>query len=500
MITSFRRAIRKTRSVDNEPLRQLPELPPELWLAIIRESTTTCSHPDPLDLTHSVSFLHSPHSPSLTKLRLDQYRETMRQKCTLSLVSRRWHAITEEVLFEYVWISRAPQATALARTLKEQSSQGNAQHSGVFIRRLHIATPMLERCHPRDLHTILDFAPNLIVYSDYRSVRRNFHEEKDRLRSSPEQLFSALTHSSSSLRRLSWTNYDVSFYLHTSPMLGATALNLEYLELNFCSPDLHSMSRSNPPANTSTYSLTLPALRSLKVTLDNATFSVLATWSMPTLRNLSVLSADFSYTGPGFSQFFIIHGPKLVQLELVHSSSTIEEHYLTVPPNHVPSSTGGLSLASWCPNLEEFICSADAEWNWQNPDWIAPHVLLPSHPHLKFIGIRDIDKRLLDDISFAPNSSPDDARTFFMLLEQIGSILRAEAFPSLRYIRDLSWESHGMRQSGGLQRGGKRILKFWNHVLEDCGRRGVWLEDYRGLNIALRNLQEVEAKVWRNKS
>lgn len=424
----------------------------------------------------------------------------MRQKLDLTLVSKLWNEWAQEVLYEFVWISRASQAKALAMTLLSQSCRVSGAQGGKYIRRLHIETPTLERCCPTDVRTILDYAPRLIVYSDYRSVRRNLYEESCNPRSSPEQLFSALTHANNSLKRLSWTNYDdVSFHLNISPRLETTAANLEYLELNFCSTHLHEMFPSSPPPFSvppSSIFLTLPALRSLKVTLDNATFSVLSTWSMPALQNLSVLSADFSYAGTGFSQFFIIHGPNLMQLELGHSSSTIEEHYLTTPPHHPNPTNRVIPLAEWCPNLREFICSADAEWNWQHPDWISPHILLPRHPRLQFIGIRDMDKRLRDDMALAPQ---DDERPFFRLLEQIGTMVRKEAFPSLRYIRDLSWGSDVMRRGGGAVCEGRRgwgkelrVLRFWGDVLQRCRERGVWLEDWRGVNVTARDLKRAE--------
>jgi hypothetical protein len=277
-----------------------------------------------------------------------------------------------------------------------------------------------------------------------------------------------------------------------SPVLAAgIAANLEFLELTFCSTHLQSMyptrtrastlssSTLDCPISSSTQStdteitLSLPALRSLKVTLDNATFLVLATWDMPLLAHLSVLSSDFSYslhsssgTSPsGFAQFFITHGAKLTQLELGHSSATIEEHYLTAPVSASASTTGASDpeygqggLATWCPNLTQFICSADAEWNWQNPDWIAPHVLLPSHHAIEFIGIRDLDKRLKDDMELAmalahgeDGDGYGQGREFFMLLEQIGSMVRREAFPSLRCIRDMSWGSDLMRKGRGFR-------------------------------------------------
>ncbi|KAG6883652.1 hypothetical protein C0993_004903 [Termitomyces sp. T159_Od127] len=448
----------------------------------------------------------------------------MRAKTRLALISKAWLAYAQEIIFESVWISRAREARALAQVL---SGTGPHAGCGKFIKRLHIETPTLERCDPADLRTILDCAPQLEVYSDYRSVRRNTSDVNpcgSRSRSSPRELLSALAHPNNSLRRLSWTNYDdVSFHLHMSPMLETAAAHLEFLELTFCATHLQSIAKSSSLSlHTSIYSssssldftpitLTLPSLRSLKVTLDNATFEVLATWLMPSLRNLSVLSADFSYASSGFSHFFAVHGPKLIQLELGHSSSTIEEHYLTSPWHPTPAPSLSIPLAEWCPNLKEFICSADAEWNWQNPDWIAPHVLLPTHPSLELIGIRDIDKRLRDDRA-----------EYFGLLEQVGSLLRREAFPSLRYVRDMSYESDGMRRgvrpvreraenSRVKRRFGFRVrergregeegvsmetvmvLRFWERVLERCKEAGVYLEDYKGVNVTVRDLKRAEA-------
>ncbi|KAG6816568.1 hypothetical protein H0H87_004928 [Tephrocybe sp. NHM501043] len=462
----------------------------------------------------TVSFLSLTHSHCHLYQRLAYYRTTMHTKTVLTLVCKDWHAYAQDVLYEFVWISRATEARALARTL-------TGTGSGKFIKHLHIETPTLERCDPADLRTILECAPGLEVYSDYRSVRRNIYNEKCDSRSSPRELLSVLAHPNNSLRRLSWTNYDdISFHLHMSPMLETTAANLEFLELTFCSTHLHALASSSSvdcllytPDN---ITLTLPALRSLKVTLDNATFAVLATWTMPSLRNISVLSADFSYASSGFSHFFRVHGPKLNQLELGHSSSTIEEHYLTSPQ---PVSTNGsqpfsIPLAAWCPNLIEFICSADAEWNWQHPDWIAPHVLLPTHPSIQLIGIRDIDKRLRED-------SGAQSQQYFGLLEQMGSLLQRDAFPALRFIRDMSWESDKMRRGvyasestarlGRFGMIGKKrrhafeeeklvvsretvqVLRFWECVLVRCRAAGVWLEDYTGVNVTLRDLRRAEA-------
>ncbi|KAJ6605971.1 hypothetical protein B0H10DRAFT_587068 [Mycena sp. CBHHK59/15] len=422
------------------PRNPLPELPPELWILILEYSTypsctpsassADCAAPPP-SLELPASFLSPALTPTSLSPRLLHYRKTMRHKRSLTLVSKNWHSYAQPVLYAFVWIARAAQARLLARTLLAYPGAGRC------LRRLHIETPALERCNPDDLRTILDCAPGLEVYSDYRSVRRSFVE-----RCGPEQLVAALAHGGA-LRRLSWTNYDdpalVGLGLGLGCAGGHMGARLEYLELNFVSSAVECAPAPAAGVEAGARGLVLPALRTLKVTLDNATFAVLATWGLPALRNLSVLSADFSYASAGFARFFHVHGPALRQLELGHSTSRIEEHYLTAPRDGV---VGAPSLAEWCPHLEEFVCSADAEWNWQNPDWIAPHLLLPAHPTVTLIGIRGIDARLW-------GAHDGDGDAFFGLREQVESLLRREAFPKLKYVGYERGERYAQARHGG---------------------------------------------------
>ncbi|KAJ7346208.1 hypothetical protein DFH08DRAFT_914963 [Mycena albidolilacea] len=482
-----------------QPSHPLPELPPELWILILEYSTypsspggeITAYAPEP-SVELPSSFLSTALTPASLAPRLAHYRASMRHKRNLTLVSKQWHQYAQPVLYSFVWLARAAQAKALALTLLCQaccldpaSGPATDTSAGRFIRRLHIETPALERCNPADLRAVLAYAPALEVYSDYRSVRRG---------ALSADLLGALAQGGA-LRGLSWTNYDdpalvglgVGLGMGVGVGLGHMGGRLEYLELNF-------VSSAEGPAKAhfdlamggaGAEALSLPALKTLKVALDNATFAVLSTWDLPALRNLSVLSADFSYASAGFRRFFAVHGARLRQLELGHSSAHIEEHYLTAPPPTAAGANGGgaahgLSLAEWCPHLEEFVCSADAAWDWQHPDWIAPHLLLPAHPTVTLIGIRGIDARLWDG----------DA-AFFGLRAQVESLLRREAFPRLRYVRDLSAGSDALRRG----RGGMRVVKFWEGVLERCRREQVWLEDWRGWNVTSGSLRRARARV-----
>ena len=363
-----------------------------------------------------------------------------------------------EFLHEFIWITKSSQAKALAfKLLLEDVNESTKVSSGRFIRLLHIETSTLDRCAPIDIKNILDYASQLVVYTDRHSVQQNIFLDPDP-RCTQERIFSLLARSRKDLRKLSWKNYDETpLYMQMSPLFDQPCA-IEYLEITSMSPDFAAYGL--PPYLPS---INLPALRSLKVELDDFTFSILAAWKMPRLQSLSVVSCEFNYRGRGFADFFQTHGPSLNQLELGHSSSLIESHMIELPE---------FELAKWCPNLRQFICSADAEWHWQTPDWIPPHILFPTHPLVNFIGIRGIDKRLAEC---------DDT---FVLLEQLSS-LRTAAFPSLRFIRDLSAESNTMR----CNRPSVRVLTFWSRLLRICQDQGVWLEDFHGVNITHRSLK-----------
>ncbi|KAI0722550.1 hypothetical protein C8Q76DRAFT_365271 [Earliella scabrosa] len=485
----IRSKFRRPRTQTSNDAR-LPFVPPEVWGLIIQHACLF--HHDPLDTSQELSFLES------SSTQLATYRMCMSTKTNLSLVSKQWNALTRSYLYEFVWISRAAQAKSLARTLLMEYVE-DLPSSGKFIRRLHIETPALERCAPADLRTILDYSPQLSIYSDHHSVQRNMLEDSPDPRCSPEEILKLVAQPK--IRRLSWTSYDdVPFELRMAPLVQNLTTRLEYLELSSRSPNLHSFNILAGSASSGgnfehlQMNVQLPSLRALKVSLDNNTFAVLASWDMPALTNLSVLSSDFSYTGEGFSRFFQAHGRKLIQLELGHSSSLIEEYYLTTPQHLVAlqqqqQQQPSVPLAEWCPNLREFICSADAEWHWQSPDWIAPHILLPAHPRVELIGIRDIDTRLREDpISpvdaerwYEAFENDDDISDtpYFLLYEQISSLLRGDAFPNLRFVRDLSAESHKMR----MERPHPRILQFWKKVVARCAERAVWFEDCTGVNV-----------------
>ncbi|KAI0693408.1 hypothetical protein BC835DRAFT_1074700 [Cytidiella melzeri] len=437
----------------------------ELWGAVIKHACL--AHLDPLDTTHELSFLEHSSSP------LDTYRVSIKDKLSYCLVSSQWNAYAKEFLYEFIWISSASQAKSLAHLLILQSLQESLSY-GSYIRRLHIETPVLQLCAPADLRSILENAPGLCIYSDHHSIQRSLYDDG---RCSSEEILKLVAQPK--IRRLSWTCYsDAPLQPRLIPLWTNLAANLEFLELSSCSPNVHTtvLPVVASASAGSGMDVRLPSLRSLRMSLDDEAFAVLSSWDMPQLSHLSVLAADFSHTDPGFASFFRAHGCKLVQLELGHAPSLTEDHYLTTPPSarSLPPSNRRMPLAEWCPNLREFICAADAEWHWQSPDWLPTHCLLPSHPSVELIGIRGIDIRLRDD--------PDllSGEAYFTLHEQLSSLLHVDAFPALKFVRDMSSGIDLMRSG----RPGARVLQFWERLVRTCKKRGVWLEDHAGINVS----------------
>ncbi|KAF8805915.1 hypothetical protein BYT27DRAFT_7191829 [Phlegmacium glaucopus] len=277
----------------------------------------------------------------------------------------------------------------------------------------------------------------------------------------------------------------------------------------------------NIDVNPSPLSLSLPSLHSLRIPLTSPTLLVISTWSLPSLQSLCVVSIDFTgWRRMGFKKLMDVHGGGLLRFEIVGGGESVEEEgWITEredalygvghPTNHPRYQH--LHLPSTSPNLKHFICSSNAsEWNWETPDWIAPHVLMPEHFGVEMIGVWGLEGRVIrggdweegrggggsvgagmgagsggrgndvrglrrrtintwttsrwngqhstssDDSSYTlrqdeeENQHEFEERPFFMLQEQFGSLLRREAFPSLVCIRDMSWESDLIRRSVGI--------------------------------------------------
>ncbi|KAJ7710770.1 hypothetical protein B0H17DRAFT_1190462 [Mycena rosella] len=409
----------------------------------------------------------------------------MLHKRNLALVSRRWHEYAEPLLYSVIWIFCSRQARALRHALVGGSSPRflplsttTGTNAGRFVRQLYIS--ISEPSTVKDVHTILKYALQLEVYSVDRTASCG----------PPGCMLRPALKRCRRLRCLRWSNYEDPSLARMSLELRG-CMGLEYLELTGAKPPSVA-DMVTPPSGGS---LILPKLHTLKVAHDNltiydTTFLALSTWKMPALRHLIVTAPDFSCaTEEGFTALLRVHGVSLQQLEL--SVSFQDEFYVPITRTRTttpPAEFDAQALSAWCPQLQVFICSADSDWDWGNPDLIAPHVLLATHPTVESIGIRGIDKWLWD------NSAQCEQDLFAALDDQIRYFLSREAFPSLRYIRDMSRDSDLIRR--GIWPWRRRpedvmpenfqrdlVLRFWDDFLCKCSGEGLELQDWLGRKI-----------------
>ncbi|KAF6747600.1 hypothetical protein DFP72DRAFT_1147506, partial [Ephemerocybe angulata] len=484
-------------------------LPTEIWAQILRDASTPHDpffNPDPNnpDSLIPTSFLHSQHSHGHL---LSAYKNSMRFKCSLALVSKTWFWAVQPILFGFIWITTTRDAERLAALILKRLTTSRAFKGasgrntlppvddpvGLYIRRIHLETSSHDRCPPSLLLVILENAPFLQVFSDNHSIRRNPNYDSLARQIHDTDVLAVLLNPDSEtlLRQLSWTIYDsrceagttISYYHHIiEPRLISAGSQLRRLELNLCLKSIGGTGRSflDAALNTSTHTppidympnnseaptLELSQLRTLKVTVDDASLHILAKWSMPQLRNLCIVSGDLPHIGMGLRSFLQSHGERVFQLELGHheSRSAGEEYWVTDPPtSHAGRGSGssraasGSPLAELCPYLSELICDASPSITYQPTGWAAPHALLQSHPTLRLIGIRNLDVTIREGLEMleqrdrtarrsdtgdtsASGSATEDnvGDVWHELLGQMKRLLDRDAFPRLAVMRDMS--------------------------------------------------------------
>ena len=180
--------------------------------------------------------------------------------------------------------------------------------------------------------------------------------------------------------------------------LGSTLLNRRFEPGLLTSLDF-DINKNTP------FSLTLPFLHSLRIPLTSPTLLVVATWSLPSLQSLSLVSIDFTgWRRMGFKKFMEVHGGGLISFEIVGGGESGEEEgWITERENGIGHPTSSvhhqqqnLHLPSTSPLLKHFVCSTNAsEWNWETPDWIAPHVLMPEHFGVETIGVWGLEDKVV---------------------------------------------------------------------------------------------------------
>ena len=266
------------------------ELPPELWIIILRWATY------PLD-----GYPASHYEPFRTSS--EKFEEPLRTKLVLVQVCRLWRALATVFLYEDVRFRRDSRSLkAVLADYQLADSETFQSHSlGKFVHRLELSYTQTATERPGDTHDvveILDSCPSLTTL-----VRPFFEALPDFVRYE----FPAEIVSLSSLTRLEWWHYNnaarsggincLMDVLRNAPSLQYLALGGEFW--------MNSMNLDSQ--------IRLPALTTLRLKRVNALFVwQIRRWELPSLVHVVV---DFPADHGGLEELWDHYGNQLCTVE-----------------------------------------------------------------------------------------------------------------------------------------------------------------------------------------
>ncbi|THH01192.1 hypothetical protein EW145_g6960, partial [Phellinidium pouzarii] len=316
------------------------KLPTELWKEIFIHATEVeggydTSYMSPFEFSDIVDGYN---------VFLKQLSVNHRTKQTLCLVSKRWRAIAQELIFEYLFLQDTYDWTKLADGL-EESKRIDVEHgghgAGWYVKRLEVSTMSWNEALGSAAARVIRCCPNLRVvtvgaFEEYGGV--------------PAELVRAVFETCPrNLRSLDWT-------CDLGPAQTALMLSLlpraEQLHALFLCVQ-HDISNSIIKRLEGLKQKRLPHMHTLEVlSPDNdpsVVLTLMASWELPALRQL-VLCGQTDLDDA--RTFFAAHGPKLQTLEFDYAGEP-EEPVGSDPPDRGPG-----MLFARCPNLKEVVLHA----------------------------------------------------------------------------------------------------------------------------------------------
>ncbi|KAF6744144.1 hypothetical protein DFP72DRAFT_1078989 [Ephemerocybe angulata] len=358
-----------------KPSITLPEIPPEIWIEILRQATDV---PDSLE-----------------------HPQLLITKRYIVRVCREWYAIGMPFLYEHVSITRPRHVHQLSETLSKTMTRGEVNEPlafGCFVKRLDLTAAALDSVVWSDegcgtsLRQVLDLTPNLVTL--------NMPSTSSLLRQI-EQIPRAVI---PGLRNLNWTSTG------TSSKSGYQVFQTEFLDSHPHIENMNLISLYPAPHFEDKYSHMWPSIRRLNCPsrmMEETRWQ----FSFPNLED-----AYFFVGFNGFDRldsFCVAHGRLLKVIHLndykLWGSSDMTQ--------------GFLSLRDWCPMLEEI--------NFTSPhSCVIPSQAVAStvtHQGIHTVGFhastRQLSKQkakdfLQDIITWAQSPATPNARTLRLISEE----------------------------------------------------------------------------------
>lgn len=369
----------------------------------------------------------------------------------LNKTSKLFHSLVEEFVFEDVLLSSVESVNKFAELVSRD-------RVGWWVRKLKISFASqwsgstIRPAHASGVARILASCPRIVVYEDALLSGAG---------GVAADVLAALT-ARDSLRAIGWTGdaFPSTTDLRT---LVESLPSLDTLHLHGCNPGVRT-DRSLPPPPTPTPA-NIPSLQSLSLRLPEIRgadmFPLLTTAAVPSLTHLTLVGT-FHFGGTvaantaALRQFFEIHGPQLVSLDVRDDGRF--------------SPAGPLvEFLERCTKLKEITYPVS---------WTPP---LCAMSEVETVGLRTIAPDLL------LSASLETGQAARVALEYLGAhldMLVGGSFPKLRTIRFLDDEIlGGYSQLKGLL--SPRALSYLTGFHAQCASLGITTLDSRGVAFRL---------------
>lgn len=352
-------------------------------------------------------------------------------KQTICLVSRKWRAIAQELIFEYLFLQDGFDWHALAEGLEASRGVDEAQGArgaGWYVKRLEICALQWTEKSTHSAARVIRCCPNLRVITI--GIMGNPGN------SLPQEVVNAVFHSpcACSLRCIEWSS-DLGPQTEMVFKSLPQAVNLESLFLCVQQPF---------EPNNAVIGLSLPKLHTFEIVSVEedirGVLKVMATWELPSLRRIVFTGL----TGTeALIPFFTAHGPQLSILE-----------FDVLGDNGDP-------ILRLCPLVSELVLHVH---------WAHVHKFSSNHPGVQRVGLRGLNFRDHRNRDSYVHAALESLKRCFHTILVLGR------FPSLQLVRLLDFEQSVF----GRRSWSTSDVVTWAFWVTRFERLGVRLEDHEG--------------------
>ncbi|KAF5314627.1 hypothetical protein D9611_007142 [Ephemerocybe angulata] len=409
-----------------KPSVTLPEIPPEIWIEILRHATDvpdSLEHPQLLvDPEHFYMFRLS--GPATRR-----HKAALITKRYIVLVCREWYAIGMPFLYEHISITRPRHVHQLSETLSKTMTRGEVKEPlafGCFVKRLDMTMPVAldpgvrsdEGCGT-GLRQVLDLTPNLVTLN--MPSTRSLHRQIERI---PRAAIPGL-------RSLNWTSTGAS-------PAGFKPFQTEFLDSH---PHIENLDLTNLHSEDKGSHM-WPSIRRLKCPSPMVE-EIRWQFSFPNLED-AFLFVGFDGL-PHLDSFCAAHGRLLRVIHLVGYEPWLSS----------VMAQGFLSLRDRCPMLEEI-------------NFTSPHSsVIPSQAVASTVTHQGIHT-----VGFHASTRQLSKRKAKDFLQNIITWAQSPATPNARTLRLISEENILHLQS--------KHAKLFNTFLKDCvSRSAIVVDNFR---------------------